>query len=292
VEEVLVWVEGAGVWGPVVFALVYALGTVLVVPGLALTFAGGALFGPFLGTAVNVLGATLGASGAFLIARYLGAEWVEHRIGGRLRQVRDGIDREGWRFVAFVRLVPLFPFVLLNYALGLTRIPLGQYVVTSLICMLPAAAAYTWLGHAGREVFTGEESMIQNLLIALALLALVMFLPRFVASMRRGPSIDVQQLRDRLGAGDELLVLDVRTPEECVGELGHLPQAINIPLDVLAQRVERVAEWMEKPVAIVCRTDVRSAKAARILASQGFADVHVVSGGMTAWNKAGLPVSR
>jgi len=292
VDMLVAWVENAGWLAPFAFALIYAMGTVFMVSGLALTLAGGALFGPFVGTAVNLVGAMLGATGAFLIARYVGAGWVEARIGGRVRQVRDGIDREGWRFVAFVRLVPLFPFVLLNYALGLTRIPLNHYVATSLVCMLPGSAAYTWLGHAGKEVFTGEESMIQSLLVALALLAFVLFLPRFVASLRRGPSMDVEQLRKRLDAGDELLVLDVRAPEERSGELGYLAQSTLIPLDQLAGRVEQIDGWMEKPVAIVCRTDVRSAKAARILASRGFADVHVVRGGMTAWKKAGWPVSR
>lgn len=289
-EALVAGVEHAGVLAPVAFTLVYALGTVLVVSGLAMTLAGGVLFGPFLGTALNLTGALIGASAAFLIARYLGAEWVEARIGGRLRQVRDGIDREGWRFVAFVRLVPLFPFVLLNYVLGLTRIPLGQYVLTSAICMLPATAAYTWLGHAGREAFSGEESMIRNVLIALALLALVIFLPRLVAGLRRGPAIDVQQLHARLDADEELLLLDVRTAEECAGQLGVLPQALNVPLQELDQRMHQIVEWAEKPIAIIGSSDTGSTKAARILASNGFADVHVVNGGMTAWRKAGLPV--
>jgi len=291
VDEVVDWIEQAGVWAPLLFALVYATGTVLIVPGLAMTLAGGALFGPLLGTLVNLAGAVAGATAAFLVARHLGAEWVERRIGGRIRQVRDGIDREGWRFVAFVRLVPLFPFVLLNYALGLTRIPLTHYLVTSVVCMLPATAAYTWLGHAGREVFSGEESMLQTLLVALALLALVMFMPRFVANLRRGPSIDIQELQQRLDAGSELLLLDVRTREECTGELGYLPQATIIPVEQLPERLDEIAEWSEKPVAILCRTDVRSGKAARVLLANGFADVHVVTGGMLAWNKAGLPVS-
>lgn len=291
VDEVVDWIEQAGVLAPLLFALVYATGTVLIVPGLAMTLAGGALFGPLLGTLVNLAGAVAGATAAFLIARHLGAEWVERRIGGRIRQVRDGIDREGWRFVAFVRLVPLFPFVLLNYALGLTRIPLTHYLVTSVVCMLPATVAYTWLGHAGREVFSGEESMLQTLLVALALLALVMFMPRFVANLRRGPSIDIQALQQRLDAGSELLLLDARTREECSGELGYLPQATIIPVEQLPQRLDEIAEWSEKPVATLCRTDVRSAKAARVLLANGFADVHVVAGGILAWNKAGLPVS-
>ena len=85
----------------------------------------GALFGPLWGTVVNLVGGTLGAALAFLAARYLAADWVARRAGGRLRQVVEGVEAEGWRFVALVRLVPLIPFNLAKYALGLRRIPLG-----------------------------------------------------------------------------------------------------------------------------------------------------------------------
>jgi hypothetical protein len=76
---------------------------------------------------------------------------VARKAGGRAKQLIDGVEQEGWRFVAFVRLVPLFPFNLLNYALGLTRIPFPAYVIASWLFMLPGAFAYTWLGFAGRE---------------------------------------------------------------------------------------------------------------------------------------------
>lgn len=82
-----------------------------------------------------------------------------------------GVEAEGWRFVAFTRLVPLFPFNLLNYVLGLTRIPFLQYLVASYVFMLPGAVTYTYLGYAGREAMVGGEGLIQKGLIALALLA-------------------------------------------------------------------------------------------------------------------------
>ncbi len=125
------WVEGAGVAGPVVFIVVYAAATVLFLPGAVITLAGGALFGPVWGTLWNLSGATLGALLAFLIARHLGADWVTRRAGQRLRSLNEGVSSEGWRFVAFMRLVPLFPFNLLNYALGLTSIPLASYGLPS-----------------------------------------------------------------------------------------------------------------------------------------------------------------
>ncbi len=283
------WVRDAGAVAPLLFILVYALAAVLFLPGSVLTLAGGALFGPVLGTLYNLAGASLGATLAFLIARYLASGWVAERAGGRVKQLINGVEAEGWRFVAFVRLVPLFPFNLLNYALGLTRLRLLPYVVATALFMLPGAVAYTYLGYAGREAVAGGEGMIRKGMMALALLAVVAFLPRLIGALRRGPMMEVETLRSRLADGG-LLVLDVRSPEEFVGEQGHIDGAVNIPVELLAERVDTIADHLEKPVAIVCRTDRRSAKAALLLAEQGFADVHVVRGGMTAWNAAGYPV--
>ena len=178
------WVQQAGIAAPLLFMLIYALATVLFLPGSVLTLAGGALFGPVLGTAYNLTGATLGAALAFLIARYLASDWVAHKAGGRLKQLIDGVEREGWRFVAFVRLVPLFPFNLLNYALGLTRLKFSHYLIATYVFMLPGAIAYTYLGYAGREAVAGGEGLIRKGLLALALLAIVAFLPRLVRILR------------------------------------------------------------------------------------------------------------
>ena len=94
------------------------------------------------------------------------------------------MEEEGWRFVAFVRLVPLIPFNLLNYALGLTRIPLLEYAAASLLCMAPGTLAYTWVGHAGREVVAGKETAIRYGLMGFALLVAVAFLPRLLRRLK------------------------------------------------------------------------------------------------------------
>jgi uncharacterized membrane protein YdjX (TVP38/TMEM64 family)/rhodanese-related sulfurtransferase len=284
------WVEGAGAAGPVVFMALYALATVLFLPGSVLTLAGGALFGPAWGTLWNLTGATLGASLAFLVARYLGADWVTRRAGPRLQRLNDGVTSEGWRFVAFVRLVPVFPFNLLNYALGLTRIPFLAYVLASWIFMLPGAIAYTWLGFAGREALAGGEGMIRNILIALALLAAVAFLPRFMRKLREKPMLAVESLKQQLDAGEDVLMLDVRSADEFVGEQGHIAAARNIPLDELPGRLAELQDQKQRPIRLLCRTDRRSAQAARLLAEAGFVDAQVIRGGMTAWRAKGWPV--
>lgn len=177
-------VHDLGLLAPLAHVLLFAVATILFAPGVIFGLAGGALFGPLLGTVLNLAGATLGATAAFLIARYLAADWVRNKAGPRLDRLITGVEAEGWRFVAFVRLVPLFPFNLTNYALGLTRIPLSHYVLASLVCMAPGTVSYTWLGYAGREALAGDETAIRYGLIALALLAAIAFLPRIVRRLR------------------------------------------------------------------------------------------------------------
>ena len=286
------WVAAAGWMGPALFILVYALGAVFFVPGSVMTLAGGALFGPVWGTLLNLAGATLGATLAFLVARYVASDWVARRAGGRLAKLIHGVEAEGWRFVAFTRLVPLFPFNLLNYALGLTRIPLVSYALTTAICMAPGALAYTYVGYAGRQAVAGGETAIQTALIALGLLAAVAFLPRLVQRMR-GPSewVDAAELARRLEGAEPPVVVDVRGPDEFEGELGHIDGALNLPLDELENRLDEIPA--DRPLALVCKTDRRSLTAARQLRTRGFPEVAVVRGGMTAWRAGeGAPSGR
>ncbi len=284
------WVEGAGVAGPLMFMLIYTLATVLFLPGSVLTLAGGALFGPLWGTLWNLTGATLGAALAFLIARYLGADWVTRRASTRLARLNDGVSAEGWRFVAFVRLVPVFPFNLLNYALGLTRIPFVAYLLATWIFMLPGAFAYTWLGHVGREALSGGEGLIRNVLIAIALLAAVAFLPRLISKLREKPMLSVDSLKQQLDAGEDMLLLDVRPAADYTGEQGHIAVARSLPLEELPGRLAELEPYKQRPIRLVCRTDRRSAQAARLLTEAGFSDAQVIQGGMTAWHTKGWPV--
>ncbi|MDT8387809.1 MAG: VTT domain-containing protein [Thiogranum sp.] len=284
------WIQDAGIWAPLLFMAVYAVAAVLFLPGSVLTLAGGALFGPVLGTFYNLTGATVGAALAFLIARYLASDWVADKTGGRLKQLIKGVEGEGWRFVAFTRLVPLFPFNLLNYALGLTRIRFSHYLLATYVCMLPGAIAYTYLGYAGREAIGGGEGLIQKALLALGLLAVVAFLPRLIGKLRRGPMVEIPELKERLDAGEDVLVLDVRTPEDFTGEQGHIGKAVNIPVEQLSARLTELGDYQERPVVTICRTDRKSAVAAQILAKNGFADVHVARMGMTAWNEQGYEI--
>jgi uncharacterized membrane protein YdjX (TVP38/TMEM64 family) len=205
-------VGAMGVMAPLAFISIYAIAAVLLVPGAALTLAGGALFGPIAGAFYSLVGATAGATLSFLLSRFLVGDWVRRKVGPRLGELVTGIEREGWRFVAFVRLVPLFPYNILNYALGLTRIPLVSYVTATFVCMAPGAAAYSYLGYAGGAALTGGAGAVKAALWAVTLLGLVALLPGFVRRRRGGETIDTRELERELARGGEVLVLDQSLP--------------------------------------------------------------------------------
>jgi len=285
------WLGSLGLWAPVGYVALYALATLAFVPGSIVTLAGGALFGPFWGSIWSLAGATLGATLAFQITRTIAGEWVARKAGGLLKRLIDGVDAEGWRFVAFVRLVPLFPFNLSNYLLGLTRIPLHHYVLATLVCMAPGAVAYTWLGYAGRGALAGESDAVRYGLLALGLLAAVAVLPRLIGRLHGSFSwIEVGDLMRRLDGGEAVTIIDVRGTGEFTGPLGHIATARNIPVAELHGRLAELAGLEQTPIVLVCRTDKRSAAAAQTLRSAGFAQVNVLRRGMEQWNDVGLPV--
>jgi membrane protein DedA with SNARE-associated domain len=200
---------------------------------------------------LSLTGATIGATIAFLIARYLAAEWVERRVSGRLQEIKEGVEREGWRFVAFVRLVPVFPFNLLNYALGLTRLSVQTFTITSFITMAPGALAYAYLGDAGREAVSGGPAMVQKGLLALALLAALTLLPSLIRRWRRPGKISPQQLQMLLSQEEAPFVLDVRNPDEFVGERGHVSEAVLVPLPELDRRLSELEPHRTRTIVTV-----------------------------------------
>ncbi|MBL8962336.1 MAG: TVP38/TMEM64 family protein [Gemmatimonadetes bacterium] len=147
------WVNGLGALGPIVFMLGYLVATVAFIPGSLLTLAAGAIFGIARGTAFVFVAATAGATAAFLVSRYLARGMVEKRIAGnpKFASIDRAIASQGRRIVFLLRLSPVFPFNLLNYALGLTRVRLGDYVTAS-IGMLPGTLLYVYYGKLAGDV--------------------------------------------------------------------------------------------------------------------------------------------
>lgn len=147
--EFAAWVESLGWLGPLVFILGYAVATVAFIPGSLLTLAAGAIFGLAQGTLYTFIGATLGASAAFLVARYGARGWIERRIAGNARfaAIDRAVGKEGFKIVALLRLSPVFPFNLLNYSLGLTKVRFLDYLLAS-VAMLPGTLLYVYYGKA------------------------------------------------------------------------------------------------------------------------------------------------
>ncbi len=146
------WVESLGIWGPLVFSLVYIVATVFMVPGSALTLAAGTLFGILRGTLYVSVASTLGAAAAFLVGRFLARDMVAAKIEGKpaFAALDRALAREDWKIVGLTRLSPIFPFTLLNYAFGLTRVRFLPYVVASWVGMLPGTLLYVYIGAIGR----------------------------------------------------------------------------------------------------------------------------------------------
>jgi uncharacterized membrane protein YdjX (TVP38/TMEM64 family) len=147
------WVAEQGAWGPVAFILGYAIATVALVPGSVLTLAAGAVFGLVRGTVFVFLGASLGACLAFLISRYVARAAVERRLAGnpRFANLDRAVGSDGRRITFLLRLSPVFPFSLLNYGLGLTRVRLVDYLLAC-FGMLPGTLLYVYYGHLAGSV--------------------------------------------------------------------------------------------------------------------------------------------
>lgn len=150
----LEWIRGLGPAGAVAFIVLYILATVLFLPGSILTLGAGVIFGVVRGSIVVSVSATLGATAAFLVARYLARDWVSRKIEGKatLQALDEAVAREDWKIVALTRLSPIFPFNLLNYAFGLTRVSVAGYVFASWIGMMPGTIMYVYLGSLAGEL--------------------------------------------------------------------------------------------------------------------------------------------
>jgi len=155
IPQFATWVDSLGPVGPLVFIAGYVLATVAFVPGSLLTLAAGAIFGLVEGVAYVFVAATLGASAAFLVARYLARTVVERRLRGnrRFAAIDRAVGARGRQLVFLLRLSPVFPFNLLNYALGLTDVRFVDYLIAS-TGMLPGTVLYVYYGKVAGDVAT------------------------------------------------------------------------------------------------------------------------------------------
>jgi uncharacterized membrane protein YdjX (TVP38/TMEM64 family) len=153
-KAVLDWIAQLGPWAPVLFIVLYVVVTILLMPGSILTLGAGVVFGVVRGSIVVSIAATLGATSAFLIGRYLARDWVARRIAGneKFAAVDRAVAAEGWKIVGLTRLSPVFPFNLLNYAFSVTQVSLRDYFFASWIGMMPGTVMYVYIGSLAGDV--------------------------------------------------------------------------------------------------------------------------------------------
>jgi uncharacterized membrane protein YdjX (TVP38/TMEM64 family) len=209
-QSFALWVRGLGAWAPLAFIAGYAVAVVALAPGLPLTLAGGAIFGPLAGTAWVFAAASLGACAAFLVARYAARGLVEQRLrrDPRFAAIDRAIGERGLRIALLLRLSPVFPFNVLNYALGLTRIRFTHYALACL-GMLPPTIAYVYLGSligdvaglgTARTAAEAGSPWLGRGLLAVGVAATFAVVTVIARTARRALAQLAEQDRDRTGS--------------------------------------------------------------------------------------------
>jgi len=186
------WVRGVGPIGYVLYVLVYIVCCVLIVPALALTLGSGAIFGFVGGAIVNLIGATLGATAAFLLARGVLRHRVEKMTGGsaKFAALDRAITREGTKIMWLVRLSGFPPFTWVNYAFGLTGIHLGPFLVTTFFGIIPGTIAFTYAGAAGAAALTGSGNRVLLIVTAVGAVLVSAFIARIATQAIRRAGVE------------------------------------------------------------------------------------------------------
>jgi uncharacterized membrane protein YdjX (TVP38/TMEM64 family) len=186
VEKFGARLAAAGVWAPLAFILVYALGVCLFIPGTLLTALGAAIYGPYWGFIYVWVAAMLGAAGAFLIGRYLGREFAASLIGDRLQKYDDAIERNGFATVLYLRLV-YFPFTAMNFGMGLTKVSFRDYLWGTGLGILVGTFIFTFFVETVKEVWaTGQRPnlMTWKVFFSLGLFVFSLFIPKIINKLK------------------------------------------------------------------------------------------------------------
>ena len=160
----LQWTEGLGLWGPVFVAAFYIIACVLFLPGSVLTLGAGFLFRLLVGTITVSIGSTLGACTAFLVGRTFARGWIAQKIAGneKFKAIDEAVGRQGFKMVFLTRLSPIFPFNLLNYAFGLTKISFWKYALASWVGMIPGTIMYVYFGAGLRSLTEAATGKVET----------------------------------------------------------------------------------------------------------------------------------
>ncbi|PKL76297.1 MAG: hypothetical protein CVV27_10970 [Candidatus Melainabacteria bacterium HGW-Melainabacteria-1] len=177
------WISALGPWAPFAFVLIYLFASIAALPGSVLSILAGVLFGSLWGVIWVSLASTLSAGVCFLLARYFARGLVESRLRQRplFRKLDALTAQNGVLVVAIARLAPVFPYALVNYGFGLTRVPFWSYLLTSWICMLPGTVVYVIGADAFKQMLAGGSVPWELVGLTLAMLPLLYLLGRFAS---------------------------------------------------------------------------------------------------------------
>ncbi len=185
-DRLLAFTEANSGAAAALFVAVYTVVTGLSLPGAAiLTLAGGFLFGALLGTLLVNIGATTGATVAFLAARYLLRDWVEAKFGSRLAPIQEGFAKNAFSYLLTLRLIPLFPFFLVNLVSGLTRVRVGTYIAATGIGIIPASFVFAYAGRQLGTIDSLAEIASPSVLLAFTLLGILALVPGIYKKLSR-----------------------------------------------------------------------------------------------------------
>ena len=180
-----VFIKHLGVLAPVIFTIIYIFAPVLFFPITFLSIAGGMLFGPIVGTSCSLIGATCGASVSFFISRYLLKDWIDSKSHAKVILFQNMVKKEGWKFVAILRISPFLPFNLQNYFFGVTNLSHKTFFIATFFSLIPGTFTYAYLGYTGQSALSGGENITIKITIALILLLLFGFYPYIIKAVKK-----------------------------------------------------------------------------------------------------------
>jgi uncharacterized membrane protein YdjX (TVP38/TMEM64 family) len=169
-QEIRTAIQSAGSIGPLLYLLIYSIAPTFFFPSWVLSVAGGLAFGPVWGTLLTLIGATIGATLAFFVARYLGRDFVARLLKGRFKMLDDKLAARGFQVIFFLRLIPLVPFDVLDYIGGLSKISVRDYVLGTFLGIIPGTFAYVYLGHSLTDIYSWQFAVAVGFLVLLALI--------------------------------------------------------------------------------------------------------------------------
>jgi uncharacterized membrane protein YdjX (TVP38/TMEM64 family) len=191
-QQLGLFLDGAGIWAPLIFVIIYIVGVCLFLPGTLLAAMGAAIFGPYWGFLYVLIGAMIGAGLAFLIGRYLGRDFAASLIGDKLKRFDDAIERNGFATVLYLRLM-YFPFTPMNFGMGLTKVRFWDYLFGTALGILVGTFIFTFFVGTLKDIWaTGrwEELLSWKVFLSLALFILSFFIPKLLKMAKVSKGIE------------------------------------------------------------------------------------------------------